>query len=539
MGPYSTIFHRHIRFSLLLVLLVVSCLLFFATLSSSRAGVFPAFAQSQSRQPWLVRSYIWNTNLNLWARTSCSMSLGGAGASAPTRSVCDTTSSDARLSYLQYHHDTDPDDTTPKDVTDDVYGKIRGRAWSPVYGVIYFDPSDFPSSGNVASCYGLTGDARQARIRKTGATVELIGCAYVPLLRQYVLFNKVGATDASVPSSGWDGVLVTVVESTTDAYLTLNGCAWSSGNGFWAFGPNQSTLSTQENCLPSGHNTKLSGVLSESTLGSAGRYMPPSLNVTDSEAHVGQEIGYQYRCPQGYASPALSFTSNSVLQRIISTDLSLFSGVYREVFLAPLEEIDFSCTDIAGIFSLPRSYSGALGASVQDAFFVSSFTAHPSVLTEGGFISFRGAVSNQDGFADQVVTESPIVGHCDNRTKNTCFVGTANDTAVADDTTYYKWQCDESEGTNSGPCQVPKSPASVLQTKLVASDKAKNDQFAYSVAISGNTAVVGAPGVDYTHTNNTTYANQGAVYVFTKSGNTWTKQATLRPVSGAYRQSYQ
>lgn len=56
------------------------------------------------------------------------------------------------------------------------------------------------------------------------------------------------------------------------------------------------------------------------------------------------------------------------------------------------------------------------------------------------------------------------------------------------------------------------------QQKLVASDGALNDLFGSSVALVGNTLIVGAPG----------YASgRGAVYVFVRSGSTWTQQAKL------------
>jgi len=62
------------------------------------------------------------------------------------------------------------------------------------------------------------------------------------------------------------------------------------------------------------------------------------------------------------------------------------------------------------------------------------------------------------------------------------------------------------------------------EQQLVASDGAAFDQFGSAVAISGDTAVVGAP-YDNSH--------QGSVYVFVRSGNTWTQQARLFASDGA------
>ena len=62
------------------------------------------------------------------------------------------------------------------------------------------------------------------------------------------------------------------------------------------------------------------------------------------------------------------------------------------------------------------------------------------------------------------------------------------------------------------------------QTKLIASDKAADDTFGYSVALSGdgNTCAVGGYGVDPSG-----ISNAGAAYIFTRSGSTWMQQAKL------------
>ena len=66
------------------------------------------------------------------------------------------------------------------------------------------------------------------------------------------------------------------------------------------------------------------------------------------------------------------------------------------------------------------------------------------------------------------------------------------------------------------------------QAELTASDGAYQDWFGYSVGISGNTVVVGAP-------NHLVGSNgeQGAAYVFAQSGTKWTQQAELTESNGA------
>ncbi len=66
------------------------------------------------------------------------------------------------------------------------------------------------------------------------------------------------------------------------------------------------------------------------------------------------------------------------------------------------------------------------------------------------------------------------------------------------------------------------------EQELTSADGKANDQFGYSVAVTGTTAVIGSP-------NKTVGSNaaQGAAYVFTGSGSTWTQQQELTASNGA------
>jgi hypothetical protein len=66
------------------------------------------------------------------------------------------------------------------------------------------------------------------------------------------------------------------------------------------------------------------------------------------------------------------------------------------------------------------------------------------------------------------------------------------------------------------------------QVELTAPDGAASDLFGYSVAISGNLAIVGANG----HMVGSN-AQQGAAYVYIQSGGTWTLQAELSAPDGS------
>lgn len=72
------------------------------------------------------------------------------------------------------------------------------------------------------------------------------------------------------------------------------------------------------------------------------------------------------------------------------------------------------------------------------------------------------------------------------------------------------------------------------QAYLKASNTDKGDVFGFSVAISGDTVVVGAPGEDSDaigvngNQNNNSFTNAGAAYVFVRNGTTWRQHVYLK-----------
>ena len=66
------------------------------------------------------------------------------------------------------------------------------------------------------------------------------------------------------------------------------------------------------------------------------------------------------------------------------------------------------------------------------------------------------------------------------------------------------------------------------QAKLTASDGAANDEFGHAVALSGNSALVGAPGDDVGSN-----IDQGSAYFFVRLGSAWSRQAKLTGTAGA------
>ena len=86
------------------------------------------------------------------------------------------------------------------------------------------------------------------------------------------------------------------------------------------------------------------------------------------------------------------------------------------------------------------------------------------------------------------------------------------------------WTSDDSGTTSTGAAHVFNRVGGIWteQAKLLASDKAVGDFFGYSVALEGDTAVIGALYEDDSGTD-----GNGAVYVFTRAGGIWTEQAKL------------
>ena len=82
---------------------------------------------------------------------------------------------------------------------------------------------------------------------------------------------------------------------------------------------------------------------------------------------------------------------------------------------------------------------------------------------------------------------------------------------------------DDNDGTNSGSAYiyVRDGQSWTEQTNLAASDAEAFNEFGWSVSISGNYAIVGAPVDDNGGTD------KGSAYIFVRDGESWTVQAKL------------
>jgi len=79
----------------------------------------------------------------------------------------------------------------------------------------------------------------------------------------------------------------------------------------------------------------------------------------------------------------------------------------------------------------------------------------------------------------------------------------------------------DDDGSSSGSAYIfSRSDTTwTQQAKLTASDEAANDEFGYSVSISGDNAIVGAQH------NDDDGSNSGSAYIFNRSGTSWSEQA--------------
>ena len=99
-----------------------------------------------------------------------------------------------------------------------------------------------------------------------------------------------------------------------------------------------------------------------------------------------------------------------------------------------------------------------------------------------------------------------------------------NSVAISGDTIVVGAINEDAGGSNAGAAYVFTKSGSTWtqQAKLLPSDPQSSDNFGKSVAISGDTIVVGTPN----KSNSLSYG--GAIYIFTRSGTTWTQQAKLQ-----------
>ena len=105
--------------------------------------------------------------------------------------------------------------------------------------------------------------------------------------------------------------------------------------------------------------------------------------------------------------------------------------------------------------------------------------------------------------------------------------------AVEGNTAVIGAERDDDNGINSGSVYVFTRSTGVWteQQKLIASDGAAEDQFGVSVAVDGDTAVIGA------HLDGDNGVESGSAYVFIRNAGVWTEQQKLLPATVPRRMS--
>jgi len=139
-----------------------------------------------------------------------------------------------------------------------------------------------------------------------------------------------------------------------------------------------------------------------------------------------------------------------------------------------------------------------------------------------GHNSWRGKVVSYERSGTTWTAQNNLTGNSGNNS----YFGEDMSATTIDGTTYLivSEPYNDTGGTDRGRAHIYTGKMMSSQATLVSNDIANGDQFGCSVDIHRNVAVVGARG-DGTQT--------GAVYVFTRSGTTWTQQHKITASDGS------
>ena len=206
---------------------------------------------------------------------------------------------------------------------------------------------------------------------------------------------------------------------------------------------------------------------------------------------------------------------NYTRSRYKRTLLSVPSGVTMSAWaVTPVEEVKLLADDGA-----PNDFFG----------FNVALSGNTALLRCARCRQFRTGI---DVGAAYVFTRSGHSWH--QQAKLTADDGAAKDgfggkVALSGDTAVIGAIFQDDKGDNSGSAYVFTRSGTTWsqQVKLTAADGAEGDAFGQSIALSGDTVVIGAPHDDDKGND------AGSVYVFTRSGTTWSQQVKLTAADGA------
>ncbi|MGH6819950.1 MAG: FG-GAP repeat protein, partial [Methylocella sp.] len=161
-----------------------------------------------------------------------------------------------------------------------------------------------------------------------------------------------------------------------------------------------------------------------------------------------------------------------------------------------------------------------LALSIDDRQARYPVTIDPTFAQQAYLKASNTGPSDQFGYSVAISGDTLVVGAPSEDSKATGVDGDQSDNSITDAGAAYVF--------------VRSGATWSQQAYLKASNTGSDDQFGYSVAISGDTLVVAAPseasnatGVDGDQSDNSA-ADSGAAYVFARSGTTWSQQAYLK-----------
>lgn len=225
--------------------------------------------------------------------------------------------------------------------------------------------------------------------------------------------------------------------------------------------------------------------------------------------------------------------SISQARKNMATIINLYSKQYRFILiLAALLMVIVLAACAATPYS-PQKLVASDGAA--EDFFGYSVALSGDTVVIGSFKDDDQALGVDAGSA-YVFTRSGKVWS--QQAKLTAVDGAPNDTfggnvVLSSDTIIIGAMRDDDKGENSGSAHVYIRSENIWdhQAKIIAADGAKDDGFGQSLALSGNTVIIGAPRDD--DNGQDSGKNTGSVYVFTRDGTTWQQQAKLTADDGA------
>ena len=152
--------------------------------------------------------------------------------------------------------------------------------------------------------------------------------------------------------------------------------------------------------------------------------------------------------------------------------------------------------------------TGEIRFEVEDRSAVYPLTIDPTFVQRQKLTANDGAAFNEFGYDVAIAGDTAVVG------------------SVRDDI---------NSNTNQGSAYVFVRNGSVWtqQAKLVANDGSTDDNFGYSVAISGDTIIVGSP-----FDNVNSQINRGSAYIFVRNGTSWIPQEKLIASDGATNDNF-